>query len=68
MTDLEQIEYIARRAPELARSGECRDWHHVVTRLKHEGMFLAPLELHSAVIRGRLDLLCDRSRNVKQQG
>lgn len=66
VTHEEQILYIAKRAPELARSGGCRSWRDVQVRLRHEGHLLAAIELRGEHTRLTLDRLCDQARSASK--
>ena len=62
-----QQDYIGWRAPDLARSGQFRNWSEIVRMLRYEGAYGAHKELTSPFMRARLNWLCERARQEKTE-
>jgi hypothetical protein len=62
MNQKQQREYVYWRAPQMARSGQFRNWHEIEAQLRYEGAPEAQHELRSNATRRWLDQLCDEAR------
>jgi hypothetical protein len=60
-----QQAYIYWRAPELARSGQFRNWQDIEIYLRREGIYEASRELHGPFYRNWLNSLCEEARNAQ---
>lgn len=61
-----QQEYCYWRAPELARSGQFRNWQEIEIHLRREGIYEASRELNGPFFRNWLNSLCEEARNAQR--
>ena len=66
MKKSERHDYILKRARELARSGECRDYRSVEIFLRGEGFEEARSILDNERLRDELDEMCNSAQPKKK--